>query len=493
MPSLQDLPVELQEQIMLYLLPDDVDNFSDACETFRIITSRVLPRHEELKEKYSQVICGFVGDSRLCHPLFLLREVLQDPEIVWYAKTMVIGLGEDRITSHRRYEETWRTAHQITVEYQNGIIQLVHARLSPYLGDNERESWIKEILSCDQKTIVVLLASTFPSLEKICCNGDYHPNRRLQKLAHRIAQETHFNPRAFHALSNLDYIKEEGNNAKGLRKMIFFKSLPELPSIRRYEGRYLRQDYIWVAPTKSSITSLEFSKCLIRVPALRWILEHIVNLEEFTYEHHWAYEDLVNYKMGSWWKRWQPAKIILALINFAGHSLVKLDLTRDGMTETECARETRMRVEGATEDEGIDDQAIWEYRETSLMPENYDLPKSFICSLRKFQVLKDIRVQNEAFVEEYVENAARGRTVHPLVDILPASAELVILALPQLCEKDSCRLIKGLPELKAERVPKLKSVIFESDKPEGWKRTVFKTDGTDLVLEERGRRDEKGI
>lgn len=187
------------------------------------------------------------------------------------------------------------------------------------------------------------------------------------------------------------------------------------------------------------------------------------------------------------------ARKVLSLIKFASHSLVKLDLTRDGMTETECAREARMRVEGATEDEGIDDQAIWEYFETGVTPGNYDLPNSFIYSLRKFQVLKDIRVQNEAFVEEYVENAARGRTVHPLVDILPASAEHVILALRQLCEEDSCRLIKGLPELKAERVPKLKSVIFESDKPEEWKRTLFKTDGTDLVLEERGRRDEKGI
>ena len=275
--------------------------------------------------------------------------------------------------------------------------------------------------------------------------------------------------------------------------MKLFRSLLCLPSTRQYEGRYLRQECLCEPFTDSSVTSLEFSKCLIRVPALRWIFEHIANLEEFTYEHHWAYEDLVDYKMGSWWKRWQPAKIILSLINFASHSLVKLHLTRDGMTETECAREARMRVEGATEDEGIDDQAIWEYFETDLMPEDYDLPKSFICSLRKFQVLKDIRVQNEAFVEEYDENAARGRTAHPLVDILPASADHVILALPQLCEEDSCRLIKGLPELKAERVPKLKGVIFESDKPEEWKRTLFKTDGTDLVLGERGRRDEKGI
>ena len=495
MPLLQDLPIELLQQIMRYLLPDDVDSFSDACETFRIVTSGILPRHEELKKKYSQVTCGFVGGSTLYHPLFLLCEILQDSEIVWYVKAMLIGLGEDRITSHRRYEEIWRTAHQITVDYQDDIIKLVHACLGPYLWEEERESWIGEILSCDQKTLVALLAGTLPCLEEISFLGDYHPNRRLQKLGHRIAEENHSDPRTSHALSKLEYIKEGGNNAEELRQMILFESLPWLPSTRRYEGRYLRQHSVYGAPIESSITSLEFSNCLIRVPALRRIFENIANLEEFTYEHHWAYKGigLEDYRL-FWWKRWQPAKIILSLINFASHSLVKLDLTRNGMTETQCAREARMRIEGAAEDEGTDEeQGEWMFEEYLVREENYDLPKTFIYSLRRFQVLKDIRVQNEAFVEDYVENAARGRKLHPLVEILPASTEHVILALPQLCEEDSCRLIKGLPELKVERVPKLKSVIFESDKPEEWMRTVFKTDGTDLVLEEQGRRDEKGI
>ena len=494
MPLLQDFPAELMEQIMRYLLPDDVDNFSDTCETFRIITSKVLPRHEELKTKYSHVACGFVGGSMLYHPLVLVREILEDSDVVWYVKTMLIGLGEDRITRHKIYEDAWRTALQIIVDHKNGIIQLVNACLGPYLCEEERESWIDEILSCEEETTVVLLASAFPCLDEICCNGYYHPNGKLHKLARRVAEETHSNPRASHALSNVEYIKEEGHSSKGLRQMILLQSVPWLPSTRRYEGRYLRQKKVYEAPTKSSITSLEFSNCLIRVPALRTIFESIANLEEFTYKHHWAYESRgLDYDTVCWWKRWQPAKIILSLVKFASHSLVKLDLTRNGMTETQCAREAHMRMEGAAEDDGrTEEQEDWTFGKHKI-GKGYDLPKTFIDSLVKFQVLKDIRVQSEAFVEEHVENTARGRTVHPLVDILPASAEHVVLALPQLCEEDSCRLIKGLPELKAERVPKLKSVIFESDKPEAWTRTVFKTDGTGLVLGEQGRHDEKGI
>ena len=490
MPLLQDIPVELLEQIMRYLLPDDVDNFSDACETFRIITSKVLPRHEELKKKYSRVHCGFLGGSTLNHPLVLLREILDDSEIIWYVKTMLIKLGGDRIR-HKIYEEAWRTALQIIFDHKDGIIQLVHARLGPYLREEERKSWIDEILSCDEETIVVLLASAFPCLDEICCNGDYHPNGKLHKLARRVAEETHSNPSAFQALSNVEYIKEQGSNPKKLRKMILFKSLPWLPSTRRYGGTYLRQKRVNAVPTKSSLTSLEFSNCLIRVPALREIIGSIANLEEFTYKHHWAYEGRgLDYGTICWWKRWQPAKIVLSLVKFASHSLVKLDITRNGMTETQCARETRMRMKGAAEDDGRDEEQEdwtfswgWKVAESKI-GKGYDLPKTFIDSLRKFKVLKDIRVQAEAFVEGKFENGARGRTVHPLVDILPASAEKAVLALPQLCEEDSCRLIQGLPELKAERVPKLKSVIFERENPEEWMRTVFKTDGTELVLGE---------
>ena len=485
MPLLENLSVELLEQIMRYLLPDDVDNFSNACETFRIITSNVLPRHEELKKKYSRVTCGFVDGSTLYHPLFLLREVLEDSDIVWYVKAMLIGLGEDHITSQGICEETWRTAHQVIVDYHHDIIELVHACLGPYLLRWERQGWIDEILSCDQNAVVVLLASAFPCLEEICYNGDYHFNGMLYRLAERIVEENDSKPRASHALGKLKYIKEEGSNAERLRNVILFKSLPWLPSARRYRGGYLREEKAYDVPKKSSLTSLEFSNSLIRVPVLRKIFESIANLEEFTYEHHWAYEGRgLGCDMICWWKRWQPAEIILSLVKFASHSLVKLDLTRNGMTETQCAREAHMRMEGAAEDDGIEEeQGDWTF-DVIRIGEGYDLPKTFIDSLRKFQVLKNIRVQSEAFVEEYVENSARGRTVHSLVDILPASAEHVVLALPQLCEEDSCRLIKGLPELKAERVPKLKSVIFESENPEEWMRTVFNTDGTDLVLRE---------
>ena len=89
--------------------------------------------------------------------------------------------------------------------------------------------------------------------------------------------------------------------------------------------------------------------------------------------------------------------------------------------------------------------------------------KLFMGSLREFQVLKYVRVQNEAFVEEDPVNSASARIVHRSVDLLPASVETITLATPRLSQKDSYQLLEGLPEQKEERVPKLKKVKFESN------------------------------
>lgn len=81
MTLLVGLPEELLDQIVRYLLPKDVDNFSKSGEEFHAIARRILPRHNELKEQYSLISCGCdeQGD-----PIVLLRDILEDPETVWY-------------------------------------------------------------------------------------------------------------------------------------------------------------------------------------------------------------------------------------------------------------------------------------------------------------------------------------------------------------------------------------------------------------------------
>lgn len=466
MPLLPDLPNEMLEQIMKYLLPDDVDNFSDSREEFRAIASRILPRHNELKRKNSQVSCGLVGSVgyKALHPIFLLRDILQDPEILWYVKTMFVELCDDHYAY--RNEETWDEARRIAVDCKDGIIKMVQA--CPYLDQEERKNWINATLSCHQDTAVALLACMFPCLETIRLTG-IHSNNELHSLARKIAQANRLDPGGSHALSKLNLIEEEGCEAEIFQKMPAFEPLSGLPSMRRYTGRYLYHENEWTTPKeKSTITSVELYQCMIYIAALRSVFGGIANLRDFTYEHHWAFEIQGTEAYPNDWKGdWQPGEIILSLLEFAAHSLVELDLTRGGSKEMQRVEEA-LGEKGEAEDSDEDSEVG-------------GIVKPFMGSLRGFQVLKNIRVQNEAFVEEDLEGSAGGRTVHRLVDLLPASVVNVTLAMPQLSGKESYRLMEGLPGLKWERVPKLEKVIVGSDCPYKEMKTVFETVGIELV------------
>ena len=115
-----------------------------------------------------------------------------------------------------------------------------------------------------------------------------------------------------------------------------------------------------------------------------------------------------------------------ALLEFARHSLVELDLTRNGSEEEALERAQLCWDDGN-----------WVYKDVN--PHRYGSDgavKLFIGCLRGFQVLKYIRAQNEMFVEEDSVNAAGGGKVHRLVDLLPASMEMIALAKSRLSWED---------------------------------------------------------
>ena len=132
-------------------------------------------------------------------------------------------------------------------------------------------------------------------------------------------------------------------------------------------------------------------------------------------KHYWA----------GWETNWQNREIILNLLEFADHSLVRLDLTRNGSREMQRGEDARKGLE-----------KCWPKMEEDEDDEIVSIVKPSIGSLRGFQVLKYIRDKYKAFIEEDL----RGRTVHRLVDLLPASVVNVALALPLLCPKQSHRL-----------------------------------------------------
>ena len=75
MPLFLDIPIEILQMIMDYLLPDDVDNFSESREEIRTISTRLLSWHIQLKDDYSEVLCGWFGVEEAVPPLFVLRDI----------------------------------------------------------------------------------------------------------------------------------------------------------------------------------------------------------------------------------------------------------------------------------------------------------------------------------------------------------------------------------------------------------------------------------
>lgn len=461
-------------QIMNYLLPDDIDNFSKSRKEFHAISTRIIPKHEQLKDRYSEILCGLDGlDSH--HPLLWLRKICKDPDIVWYVKTMFVGECDDHDTAeYDQNVEIWDEAKSIAVEYKDDIIKMVKA--CPYLNAEEHRCWINAILSCHESTAVALLASMLPLLKGICITNNYYEDTELHSLVAKIRQEHDRSPGGFHALSKLESIREESDMRDVFVEMRSFQAFSVLPSMRRYVGKFLFQTDAWTpACLKSTITSLEFNESMIHIGALRSVFSCIENLRSFRYEYNWAEDgpDSEIHEVDGE-RDWQPGQIILGLLQSACHSLVELDLTRNDSTELQLERKAREQKR-----RGLYENLNWDAENVvDTVPGTVNL---FMGSLRGFQVLKYIRVQEEAFVEEDLDGAGRGRQVHRLVDLLPASVVRIALATPRLCDKEAIRLIQGLLEFKAERVPKLEEVIAESVRDVKQMRTVHNIGGIRFI------------
>lgn len=443
---------------MKYLLPDDVDNFSSSRAEFHALTCRILPRHEERKRKYSEISCGLVRGGELIHPILLFRDILEGWQIAWYVKTMFIEPRPGRLELLE--EGALGEARTAALGAKGTMINPL--RVCPCVDRAQCQNCTVDALWTRYEGIMTIVVSRLPCLESIYF-ANSHKTTMLEHQAIILSRANSPNHGGSHAPCNVKHVEEDGSDTRkldymerytlfcGLQYMACYQWLCRLPSIRRYVGRHLfSHDSPWTPPEpKSSITSLEFDDCMIHTVTLRSAFSGIENLRDFTYECHWEWEILGSESRSRIFEgEWQPGEIILGLLEFAAHSLVELDLTRNGSK----GLQHRHRV------------------------------TPFIGSLRGFQVLKDIRIQNEGFVEEDAERFASGTAVHRLVDLLPASVVVVALATPQLGKNESDRIMEGLPELKAERVPKLEKVIVEGDKCYEDLRTIFKAGGIELVL-----------
>lgn len=241
-------------------------------------------------------------------------------------------------------------------------------------------------------------------------------------------------PRALSRLVSLDQTWDS-HRLEYVKPLIFYLPFTGLPSVRSLSGdrviQFSKNFYVpsmldgcgdaedISKPLKSGITTIKFTNSDISSSGFEQLLCRIGALQDFTYES----DELYGF---------EPRKILNSLLNNAGHSLVRLHLTCFGRLDQD--------------DLDADD----------LDPSDY----IFIGSLRGFQVLKTITVNNAMFIEKCLDTEAGGKKsfkVHRLVDQLPTSIEKLSL----YSHEDFCipgNIFDGLLESKARRFPKLKKI-----------------------------------
>ena len=376
-----------------------------------------------MKREYGLIVCNFVDESMIAeplkkpamHPALVLRTVLLNERLKFYPQDIIIGNGSKCTKVDLRSNGESVDIGEFLSDVQDDVLEQLHD--CPYLGDDEAEDWNKMIMSNgNEEAIVVLLITLFPNLHLIQtdnfqgCNLSAG-NTLFNTIMTRIA-EAHVDldpcnpPMALRKLVSVDL--QAGVDERV--DFTVFQSFAVLPSIQHIGGNIVQSaDFRWsFEPHISGVQSINFEFSEVAAQSFVELFRGIKALEKFVYTDGDTHYDV----------DFRPRAIVAGLLKYAAHSLTELGLT--GF----------MKV--------IDKTNLGEY---------------YIGPLHGFRTLKKIcvndvmlfRPTNTAKWEEaeYEEsNSGKSNPINPphhnarygsyevkrLVDILPASVELLELA-----------------------------------------------------------------
>lgn len=425
MLGLLGLPNEILSNIIKTVRPDEIESFSQSCRLIHSLSKDVLKEHAANKKKYSKLTLSAVVASpkiknpKAIHPVFMLRDILQNDRVAFYPVEVVIRVGDERWDQRKRLEaEVSRTFAQ----YDTEIFSLLSK--SPYLRRFEVAQWHKRIGRGRIGAAVAFLLTILPNVQRITMThhllDDKYLTQMLDKLS-RAVYNLSLDVRRLTALSKVSDVKVEGMDVyhvfhySGLKDLCILGLFAALPSIRSINGRsvdgrtFRRQqcpDGILV-PFSPSLREVRFTKSAICPHILRQLLRSIKTLQRFTYsyEYHTGGADF------------EPRHIVALLQTYAKPSLLKLDITRDHQTK------------------GV-----------SLSDQSVD-------SLRAFGVLERIRVNAHMF-------RTSSRDPQPLTTMLPASIQELELV-GEIDENEAGAMFAGLFASKATSFPHLRKLVFQ--------------------------------
>lgn len=483
MLRLLDLPNETLLQITTSTHVDDINSFASCSKHMRLLFGPVLQLHMERKRKYSRIGLGRPHSQiRSPHAIMLLRDIFESPAITLYPADVVIGDCEENL----EYWPDWSEWHheEGKAEISEAIAQcsgVLSAKLDgcPYIEKSDKPQWKEEICAGNEYTAVAFLIRMLPNVKSITISDATIYPDRLVEIVSKIAAAQRIAPEIFHPLQKLDTVRLErcSNNFEACYDI--FEPFAELPSVRTLAGRKVEGwDCDWsgqnentsddedededqsqdaaeddrleddeedghdvegedeyeyeIVESGGGITHIVFQDSAIDSQSFNLVLRGTEALRKFQYNY-----DNLNFSRVE--GKWEPAAILRSLLFYAGHSLVFLDLTGNDGSWDIC-------VGGSP---------------------------YFANSPRHFQVLKQLYVQEGIFLEEmdvlqhplFVDMPWKPtkRTTwrnYRMVDMLPASLEQLTLFPSSIARNQMPRAFDGFPELKAERLPRLKEITL---------------------------------
>ncbi|CAD6587922.1 MAG: hypothetical protein ASARMPRED_003277 [Alectoria sarmentosa] len=406
----------------------------------------------------------------------LLRDVLESPAIAYYPTSVVIGDCVDKMCDWPDWYKERREEGK--TEISDAIAQctdMLSARLDgcPYIRKSNTKDWKLEICAGNEYTAFAFLVTLFPNLESITISDTSSCLDRLVEIVSRIAAAHRKIPESFHPLEKLTTLRLERCSEIFEAWFDHLKPFTELQSLRVLAGKMVlgyecdwgneiesesesesddededesdnadeegledengkenkddgqdedesEDEYEYnIIESGGGITRLSFEDSAIDVQSFDSVLRGTKALRSFNYNY--AFRLFTNTTL-----QWEPAAILRILLLYAGHSLVSLDLTGAKGPWDICVGESPY----------------------------------FTNSLRHFQVLKRLCVQDGIFVQSPTAKSPDS-TLYRMVDILPASLEELTL-FPSFDVGDVMkRVFEDFLELKEKRLPRLKNITLE--------------------------------
>ena len=478
MPHLLNFANEILYQIIAATNPHDIESLAASCRTINSLAEFKLKRHHELKRKYASLSFRAYEDSHCfpaVHPIYLLQDVLHDETIAQYPtiirSTPLIDDRYEWLNDDLDIGEL-KGVREVAVRCKNEIVNAIYQCC--FIQVPEREAWIVQIMQGNGEAIFGLLLTLLPHLTSI--EMVQRPEGLFMKMFKRIVelqQSPHM--QALTKLTRIDttpYCSEEDMDVLSANEFNYLSQYMLLPSMRTITGSHFKidingddQTFQWRHnPGISDVREINIDRSTVDGESITNLLRGVRALERFSFTFG---VDVPTRPVH------QSRKIINGLGHYAKCSLSYLHLTsiRVGMiTMQGDDLEYNLRCFEKLKQLHIDHTLLSHHDRPCLAPASGILAHKLKYRSR---MLPD-----------------QGCNCWPqrLVDVLPASLESLKLV-GSVPWKRVRAFFAGFPELKAERVPRLREIEMQGSAAAEL-RFVHLCKKVGVVLSQNGDKDD---